>query len=110
MANNGALIQRIMKMKVEDAMHSSGYAVAQNGGNFGAVDTTTFAERKKIEEQRKFIQGYRNSKIATGIKGMPKAKTYTAPRLSTGFSRSSTISGGSRATARPISNPRFGRL
>ena len=73
---NSKLIQRITHDSTKDVMHSSGYAVAQNENTFGAVGAQSFTMRQKIEQQRKFAQGYRNSRIAQGVNWMPKAVTY----------------------------------
>ena len=73
---NSKLIQRITHDSTKDVMHSSGYAVAQNENTFGAVGVQSFTMRQKIEQQRKFAQGYRNSRIAQGVNWMPKAVTY----------------------------------
>lgn len=73
---NSKLIQRITHDSTKDVMHSSGYAVAQNENTFGAAGAQSFTMRQKIEQQRKFAQGYRNSRIAQGVNWMPKAVTY----------------------------------
>ena len=65
-----------MKSNMEDVAHSSGYAQAQNAGALGATSTETFAQRRSIDEQRKFVQGYRNSRIIGGATGGMRAKTY----------------------------------
>ena len=73
---NSKLIQRITHDSTKDVMHSSGYAVAQNENTFGAAGAQSFTMRQEIEQQRKFAQGYRNSRIAQGVNWMPKAVTY----------------------------------
>lgn len=47
----------------EDFKHSSGYAKAQSGDNFGAESVVSFETRKAINESRKYVQGYKKSKI-----------------------------------------------
>ena len=66
--------------KKADFLHSSGYAKEQSGDNIGSASTATFATRNAIEEQRKFVQEYRNAKILQGIRGYEKAKSYV-PRV-----------------------------
>lgn len=68
-----------MRTQTADVMHSSGYAGAQNAGNFGAASTESFAQRRSVEEQRKFVRGYRNSRIIGGATNGVRAKTYTPP-------------------------------
>jgi hypothetical protein len=61
--------------------HSSAYAAAQAGGRMAVGSDLSFAERKKIEDQRKHIQAYHNSRLI-GNAGPPSmAKTYTPPAL-----------------------------
>ena len=75
MGLNFRLINRVSKTKSADVMHSSGYAQVGNSGNFGAADSTSFAERRKIEQNRKLVQGYKNARIAAGTNMMPKAQS-----------------------------------
>lgn len=55
-----------------DFKHSSGYAKAQSGDNFGAASVASFEARKALNDSRKFVPGYKRSKIGaaklTGIK------------------------------------------
>lgn len=82
MGLNVKLIKRISNTSAADVMHSSGYAQVGNRGNFGAADATTFAERQKIEQNRKLIQGYKNARIASDVKMMPKARSIEEQRAS----------------------------
>ena len=75
MGLNTRLIKRISRTTASDVMHSSGYAQIGNRGNFGAADSTSFAERRKIEQNRKLVQAYKNSRIAADIKMMPRAQS-----------------------------------
>lgn len=68
-----------MKTQTTDVIHSSGYARSQNAGNFGSVSSETFSQRQAIQEQRKFVRGYNNSRIIGGGAGVQRAKTYTPP-------------------------------
>ena len=80
MGLNTRLIKRISKTSAADVMHSSGYAQVSNSGNFGAADSTSFAERRKIEQNRKLVQGYKNARLAAGTKMMPKARSIEEQR------------------------------
>lgn len=67
--NENPLLKRLMKTEKKDVMHTSGYAEAQNAGNFGSSSAESFAKRKEIDEHRKTIKGYRDSKIANETRG-----------------------------------------
>ena len=70
--------------KKEEFFHSSGYGEAQNGGNIGTASTgLTMEERKAIEEKRKFVQKYNNSKIFSSTFNLRHAQKYT-PRTEGG--------------------------
>ena len=59
-----------------DFMHSSGYAKAQNPESFGAAGAASFEARKALNDARKFVKGYKSSKIgAVRYSGAP-AKEY----------------------------------
>ena len=69
-----------------DFKHTSGYAKAQNGENFGAACAASFEARKALNEQRKYVQGYKSSAIGarrySGLKPAvykPEKKTETEP-------------------------------
>ena len=47
----------------EDFLHSSGYAKVQNKESFGAAGAASFEARKAMDEQRKYVRGYKNSQI-----------------------------------------------
>ena len=50
--------------KKDEFFHSSAYGTAQNAGNIGSASTgMTMAERKRIEERRKFVQKYNTSSL-----------------------------------------------
>jgi len=70
------MIQHITGVKSSDMRHTSSYAEAQSGKNFGAYGGQTFDERQQIEWQRKMVQGYKNARVAQGVNRMPKARTY----------------------------------
>ena len=59
--------------------HSSAYAAAQAGGKMAVGSEMTYAERQKIEAQRKHVQSYQNSRLL-GNAGPPSmARTYAPP-------------------------------
>ncbi len=76
MALNGKIIQRISKTTSSDVAHSSGYANAQNAGNFGTTSAESFAERREIDANRNIVQSYREAQVAQRKNFMPKALTY----------------------------------
>ena len=70
--------------KKDEFFHSSSYGSAQNSGSIGTASTgMTMAERKAIEEKRKFVQKYNNSKIFESTYGLRHAKKYV-PRTEGG--------------------------
>ena len=63
--------------KKEEFFHTSGYAEAQNGANIGTASTgLTMAERKAIEEKRKFVSKYNDSKMFAETLSLRHAKKY----------------------------------
>ena len=70
--------------KKEEIFHSSGYARAQAGANFGAAggSTESFSERKSIETDRKYIQGYKDSRITNEYRNMQRAKSMASSAAS----------------------------
>lgn len=72
------------KDKKEEFFHTSGYADAQNAEHIGTASTgLTMEERKAIEDKRKFVQKYNNSKIFSSTFAIRHAKKYT-PRTEGG--------------------------
>ena len=70
--------------KKDEYFHSTAYASAQNGGNIGTSSTgLTMDERKAIEEKRKFVKKYNNSKIFESTYSLRHAKKYV-PRTEGG--------------------------
>lgn len=78
MALNSKTIQRITKTSTSDVAHSSGYADAQNAGNFGAASSAaqSFEGRLDIENNRKIVQSYRRAMVAQRVNTYDRAKTY----------------------------------
>lgn len=60
----------------ENFKHSSGYAKAQSGDNFGAASIASFETRKALNDARKFVPGYKNSKIGAAKLAEIKPKVY----------------------------------
>ena len=60
-------------------MHSSGYADAQNAGNFGSADggmNTSFEKRRELDANRQNIQKYGNSQVAQQHNFRDRAITF----------------------------------
>jgi hypothetical protein len=63
--------------KKDEFFHSSAYGSSQNEGSIGTASTgLTMAERKAIEEKRKFVQKYNNSKIFESTYNLRHAKKF----------------------------------
>ena len=70
--------------KKDEFFHSSAYGSSQNEGNIGTASTgLTMEERKAIEEQRKFVKKYNNSKIFESTFNLRHAKKFV-PRTEGG--------------------------
>lgn len=85
--------------KKEEIFHSSGYARAQAGANFGAAGGESMDVRNKIDEQRKYVQGYKNSRITNEYLGVQRAKARAATAISKINNRSDA---GTSNTANPM--------
>ncbi len=74
-------IKYIDREKRENVFHSSAYGVTQSGGNIGVASTESFAERQKIEKNRKIIRGYNDAKIVSQARAQSgiKAEIYMPP-------------------------------
>ena len=73
--NAKILTEHIFKHdKKQDLLHSSGYAQVQNGATMGASSAESFTERQKIDENRRFVKGYRNSRIMNEFYGVHRAR------------------------------------
>ena len=62
-------LHRLMKEESKDVVHSSAYAQAQNSEGIGAASTQSFATRQAIEQSRKMVRGYRDSKVVNEVGG-----------------------------------------
>ena len=83
-------------MRVKDkseVFHSSGYAKAQSGANFGAASNESFSARKTIDENRKFVRKYNNARIMNNTYAFERAKRYI-PRTGKATEESKATSAG----------------
>ena len=82
MANDKILIKYAMKNdKKAEILHSSVYAQAQSGEKIGSASTgIDMAKRAALDNQRKFVKGYRDSSLMQGVKGTEHAKKFV-PRV-----------------------------
>ena len=104
------LIHRVMKVKNKaKVFHSSGYARAQSGENFGAAGGMgeSFKVRQTIEEKRKFVRGYNNAKIMNEAYAFERARSYI-PRTgrSGGGAKGAAAKGGLQGAATTRGNIR----
>lgn len=77
---NNPFLKYVMKDKKEDIFHSSAYGKMQNGGSIGVSSNETFAKRMEINQNRKVVRGYGDSRLAnSGINNAPRPKTYAPP-------------------------------
>ncbi|MDO4978867.1 MAG: hypothetical protein Q4E47_01780 [Candidatus Saccharibacteria bacterium] len=71
----------------DEILHTSAYAQAQaNGSTMGAASPSEMldvAKRQSIDQQRKYIQSYKNSKIMASAYALRKAQSIT-PRTAGG--------------------------
>ena len=73
-------IKYVSRERKEDIFHSSAYGKAQNGGNIGAASTESFADRRKIENNRQIIRKYNDARVVSqAMMSGPKARTYEPP-------------------------------
>ena len=47
----------------KDIVHTSGYAKVAASGTFGSSSRESFSERRAVDQNRKIVRGYRNSRI-----------------------------------------------
>lgn len=79
--------------KKEDMLHSSGYAQVQNGANVGAASAESFAARQAINENRRYVQGYKNSRIMNEFYGVQRAREKAGYGRYGGRGREQLVSG-----------------
>lgn len=93
------LTNRLMNVRDKSKVfHTSGYAAAQSGAGFGAASTESFSERRAVDENRKFVQRYNNSRILNSAYGVERARKYV-PRTGAGSAGGATTSAGRGAAA-----------
>ncbi len=66
----------------KDFFHSSGYANAQSGENFGAASAESYDKRQEIDRNRQFVQKYKSSSIASATYNRGAAKTFEESQAS----------------------------
>lgn len=77
------ILKYVMKDdKKEDIFHSSAYGVSQNGQGMGVASTESFSTRQQINNNRQFVQGFKDSGIVRSMPGAPRAKAYEPPKQS----------------------------
>ena len=72
------LLKYVINPDKEEVFHSSAFARAQNGGNIGSASSETFANRRRLDQNRQFIRGYGDSNIGNASNPALRAKTYEA--------------------------------
>ena len=99
------LTNRLMNVRDKSKVfHSSGYARSQSGTSFGAASTESFAERRTVDENRKFVQRYNNARITNGAYGVERA-CRQIPRTGTTGSTSRGAGASPATGASRISGP-----
>ncbi|CRH93334.1 Uncharacterised protein [Chlamydia trachomatis] len=54
----------VTKTNLNEVMHSSGYAKAQSGSNFGSADSrNSFSQRQKIDYSQSIVKSYSDSQL-----------------------------------------------
>ena len=75
------LLDRLMNVDKEDAMHSSVYAKARNAERMGVSSADSFERRRIVDQNRTVVRGYHDSKIVNATRGMGfKAGKYDAKK------------------------------
>ena len=64
MANNPKIVKRMINGERAGIFHSSAYGRAQSGSTMGAASSESFAERRKVDENRQNIRKYSDSMVA----------------------------------------------
>lgn len=72
---NSKIIQRITRLKSNDALHSSGIGKIQAEAQ--TSHTASFTERRKLEGERKTVGSYSAAMIAQRVNMVPKAATFS---------------------------------
>ena len=76
MANRRKLFSRVQGEKcAEDVLHSSGFAQVQNN-SIGATSGESFAERRAIDEHRRYVKGYQNARLVRNAYTAERARAY----------------------------------
>ena len=71
------MTERLMSVRDKSKIfHSSGYARSQNRGSFGVTSGESFAERRTIDENRKFVRGYNNARVINDARAFDRVREY----------------------------------
>ena len=70
------LLGYLMKDRKEDVVHTSTYAEAQNRGKIGAASAEGFQARLTADENRAFVQRYRDSKVGDSRNTVKRVGDY----------------------------------
>lgn len=75
------LFKRMMKAEKKDVLHTSVYGRAQEDDTIGVVSTQSFADRMKVESNRKYVKAYGDSRLMMNLRKASgvRARTYVAP-------------------------------
>ena len=77
-ADKNPLLEYMMKVKKEEAVHSSGYARAVRGERIGTTSAESFAARQAMEANRQVVRRYKESKVGDARNTVERAKGYDA--------------------------------
>ena len=100
MVTKTQLINRVMRIKDKsEVFHSSGYARAQSGQNFGAAGSDDFHSRQSVDNARKFVRSYNNARIINDAHAFDRVRSYI-PRTGTTESASNPQPNSRAALAR----------
>lgn len=75
------LNQHVVADVNDNTFHSNGFATVANGNHVGAVSTETFEQRRKLEEKRQIINGYRHSNLGNTYASSQVVPTAVMPEV-----------------------------
>lgn len=107
--NNTAILNRLIKTDDDRDrfFHTSGYARALNGGSIGSSggSAETFAARQAIEEKRRFVKRFNNSRVVNDGNALRRVSSTVLTGVKNTMSTREQLSR-SAPRPRPISVPR----
>lgn len=77
-ADKNPLLEHMMKVKKEEAIHSSGYARAGRGERIGSTSVESFAARQAMEANRQVVRRYKESEVGDARNTVARAQGYDA--------------------------------